>query len=203
VINQTVGGDQDRNGHEHSSPPEWWHAPLPPLKAGETGKRVPEHRRNDADNPSSCASAKLRERPPLHAIDDHCHQKKSSLPPKKQRPARRHRAFQGIEEVARLPAFAPSTRLTLVAPGLPLPALKISTPCARATRWPNGSAPRNSPATAAMRWAVQEINNGGARPSRTRFHRAEIANAPEVAVPPGYRVHSCHELRHLAWPGWI
>ena len=43
------------------------------------------------------------------------------------------------------PAFLPTVRRTLVAPGLPLPTSKIQIPCALAIQKPNGNAPKIYP----------------------------------------------------------
>ena len=42
--------------------------------------------------------------------------------------------FTASSANTKFPAPLPTTRFTLVAPGLPLPVAKMSTPCARATR---------------------------------------------------------------------
>jgi hypothetical protein len=49
------------------------------------------------------------------------------------------------------PTFAPSTRNTFVAPMLPLPTLRMSTPRSRAAQYPNGSAPAQNDAMIATR----------------------------------------------------
>src|SRR5262245_52165913 len=96
----------------------------------------------------------------------------------------------------RIPYLRPRTRPTFVAPMLPLPAWKMSTPRARAMRYPNGIAPIRYAATSAR--TVRNISGGcgrtlrgdrgGALPSRHLFEHSQQLSVMVVERPPSARV---------------